>query len=90
MTRWTIDFYANEYIEHHLAPDSWTITCDHDAEAERYALEKIAKRLGLPPRTGRLTLNSDTADVTDVLVDGEAIGEVHFIQEDLGNEDKHQ
>ena len=66
-----VHFYASEYEENHLAPDTFRLTADTAAEINREALDKIAERVGVA--RGLIKFESNTADDTDVLIQG-AIG----------------
>lgn len=80
MTKWTIVYHADEYVENHLAPDEWQIDCDHDAEATRFAIEKISERYGFPPRSSRVTITDDFGGgFENVRLDGEVVGIVAFL-----------
>lgn len=82
MTTWTIAFHADEYADLHLAPDEWQITCDADAEATRFAVEKISARYRVPPRSGRITITDDYGGAFEtVRLDGEMVGVVGFYDE---------
>jgi hypothetical protein len=84
MTTWTIIFRADEYVENRLRQDEWEITCGHDAEAARFAAEKISGLYGVPPRSGRIAFETPRADYSNVLLDGKCVGIVSF--DDNGGE----
>lgn len=79
-----VDFYATEYHDLGLRPDTWELPpdIDTDAGASRFALDKIAARMGVPRGLISLADESEYCDVLytpEVGADPVIAGQVAFV-----------
>lgn len=65
MTKWVISYSDESMIEAHLEPYTWEVEFDHDAELDRFLLDKVAELHGYPRGLLSLVdvLGQDSPDV---------------------------